>query len=99
MPCGSPDTGKGIPRERLERVFDPFTQLEPRERDAQGGLGVGLALVRYIVELHGGTIKALSLGVSHGSEFVVTLPLMRSGRDAACYWPRAWTNTLVSLAS
>jgi CheY-like chemotaxis protein len=61
----------------LERVFEPFTQLEPRDRDAQGGLGVGLALVRRIVEVHGGTIKALSLGVGHGSEFVVTLPLMR----------------------
>jgi PAS domain S-box-containing protein len=70
------DTGKGISRERLERVFEPFTQLEPRDRDAQGWLGVGLALVRYIVELHDGTIKALSLGVGHGSEFVVMLPLL-----------------------
>jgi CheY-like chemotaxis protein len=72
------DTGKGIAPELLARVFDPFTQLAPRDRDAQGGLGVGLALVRGIVELHGGTIEALSQGVGCGSEFVVTLPLMKS---------------------
>jgi PAS domain S-box-containing protein len=71
------DTGKGIPAEQLERVFDPFTQLAPGDRDAQGGLGVGLALVRRIVELHGGTVKARSQGLGQGSEFVVTLPLMR----------------------
>jgi signal transduction histidine kinase len=72
------DTGKGIAPERLGHVFQPYTQLEPRDRDAQGGLGVGLALVRYIVELHGGTIEAVSMGIGHGSEFVVTLPLMRA---------------------
>jgi PAS domain S-box-containing protein len=71
------DTGKGIAPEMLERVFDPFTQLAPRDRDAHGGLGVGLALARRIVELHGGTIRALSQGTSHGSQFVVTLPLMK----------------------
>jgi PAS domain S-box-containing protein len=71
------DTGKGIAPELLERVFEPFTQLAPRDQDAQGGLGVGLAVVRRIVELHGGAIRALSRGVGHGSEFVVTLPLMR----------------------
>jgi PAS domain S-box-containing protein len=71
------DTGKGIAPELLERVFDPFTQLAPRDRDAQGGLGVGLALARRIVEWHGGTIEALSQGVGHGSEFVVTLPLVK----------------------
>jgi CheY-like chemotaxis protein len=69
------DTGKGIAPELLERVFDPFTQLAPHDKDAQGGLGVGLSLVRGIVELHEGTIAARSQGVGHGSEFVVTLPL------------------------
>jgi PAS domain S-box-containing protein len=72
------DTGKGIAPELLERVFEPFIQLAPRDQDARGGLGVGLALVRRIVDLHGGTIRALSRGVGRGSEFVVTLPLMRS---------------------
>jgi PAS domain S-box-containing protein len=74
------DTGKGISPELLERVFEPFTQLEPGDGDSQGGLGVGLALVRRIVELHGGTIKALSPGVGHGSEFVVSLPLVSRAR-------------------
>jgi PAS domain S-box-containing protein len=72
------DTGQGIAAELLERVFDPFTQLALRDRDVPGGLGVGLALVRRIVELHGGTVKAWSQGVGHGSEFVVTLPLMEA---------------------
>jgi len=71
------DTGKGIAPELVERVFEPFTQLKPRDRESQGGLGVGLALVRRIVELHGGTIKAVSAGVGRGSEFVVTLPLKK----------------------
>ena len=71
------DTGKGIAPELLERIFDPFTQLAPRDTDSQGGLGLGLALVRRIVELHGGTVEARSAGVGHGSEFVVTLPVRK----------------------
>jgi PAS domain S-box-containing protein len=70
------DTGKGIAPEQLERVFEPFTQLAPHHADGPGGLGVGLALGRRIVELHGGTIEARSHGLGHGSEFVVTLPLL-----------------------
>jgi PAS domain S-box-containing protein len=73
------DTGRGIARELLERVFDPFTQLALRDRDVEGGLGVGLALVRRIVELHGGTVQAQSEGDGRGSQFVVTLPLMEPG--------------------
>jgi PAS domain S-box-containing protein len=71
------DTGKGIAPELLERVFDPFTQLAPHDTDAPGGLGVGLTLVRRIVELHGGTVEARSEGFGHGSEFVVTLPVLK----------------------
>jgi PAS domain S-box-containing protein len=77
------DTGKGIAPEQLERVFEPFTQLEPQDRDAQAGIGVGLALAQRIVGLHGGTIEALSMGVGRGSEFVVTLPLMRPATRSA----------------
>jgi len=77
------DTGKGIAPELLERVFDPFTQLAPRDTDSQGGLGLGLALVRRIVELHGGTVEARSAGIGHGSEFIVTLPLMKSATRPA----------------
>ena len=69
------DTGVGIPVEVLPRVFDLFTQADRTYHRAQGGLGIGLTLVRTLVELHGGTVSAKSEGVGHGSEFVVRLPL------------------------
>ncbi|MBC8024547.1 MAG: response regulator, partial [Steroidobacteraceae bacterium] len=72
------DTGKGIPRESLDRVFDLFIQLEPNSGSALGGLGVGLALVRRIVELHGGRVQARSEGVGRGSEFSVRIPISAS---------------------
>jgi PAS domain S-box-containing protein len=72
------DTGKGIPRDALDRVFDLFIQLEPNSGSALGGLGVGLALVRRIVELHGGSVLARSEGVGQGAEFVVRMPLSQS---------------------
>jgi signal transduction histidine kinase/CheY-like chemotaxis protein len=68
------DTGKGIPPEQLAIIFDPFMQLDTSLERAQGGLGLGLTLVRRLVELHGGTITAHSAGLHHGSEFVVRLP-------------------------
>jgi PAS domain S-box-containing protein len=68
------DNGKGIPRESLESVFELFMQLDPESCGTQGGLGVGLALVRRIVELHGGRVLARSEGLNHGSEFLVRLP-------------------------
>lgn len=67
------DNGVGIPADQLSHVFDLFTQLDgPR---GQGGLGIGLTLVRSLVELHGGTISVHSDGVGKGSEFVMRLPL------------------------
>jgi CheY-like chemotaxis protein len=68
------DNGKGIPRGALETVFELFMQIDPESCGTQGGLGVGLALVRRIVELHGGRVVAHSDGLNHGSEFVVQLP-------------------------
>jgi CheY-like chemotaxis protein len=68
------DNGKGIPRESLETVFDLFMQIDPESSGTQGGLGVGLALVRRIIELHGGRVMASSKGLNHGSEFLVQLP-------------------------
>lgn len=69
------DNGIGIPPEMLERIFDLFTQVDTSiSRSSQWGLGIGLALVRGLVELHGGSVKALSPGVGHGSEFVIRLP-------------------------
>jgi PAS domain S-box-containing protein len=71
------DTGKGIAPDALARIFDPFTRLAPPDGHAQAGPGLGLALVLRIVELHGGTVVARSEGVGFGSEFVVTLPLIK----------------------
>jgi PAS domain S-box-containing protein len=69
------DTGVGIPVEVLPRVFDLFAQADRTYHRAQGGLGIGLTLVRTLVELHGGTVSAKSEGVGRGSEFVLRLPL------------------------
>lgn len=69
------DTGIGIGPEMLPRVFEMFVQEDDADKRAPGGLGIGLALVRQLVELHGGTVRAVSAGPGQGSEFVVTLPL------------------------
>jgi len=66
------DTGIGIRSEDLDRIFDWFTQADPAH--SQAGLGIGLALVRNLVALHGGTVRALSEGPGKGAEFVVRLP-------------------------
>src|SRR5262249_52417845 len=72
------DNGIGISPEMLPRVFDLFVQADvPREHD-QGGLGIGLTLVKNLVELHGGTVHAHSDGPGTGSEFVVRLPLVEA---------------------
>ncbi|MBA4065218.1 MAG: hypothetical protein C0501_16195 [Isosphaera sp.] len=69
------DTGVGIPPGMLAHVFEPFTQVDETSDRSQGGLGIGLTLVRTLVELHGGTVEARSDGPGTGSEFVVRLPL------------------------
>ncbi len=69
------DTGVGIPSDMLERVFDLFTQVERPLNRKQGGLGVGLAMVRRLVEMHGGTVEARSDGIGRGTEMIVRLPL------------------------
>jgi PAS domain S-box-containing protein len=71
------DTGCGIPHDLLPHVFDVFTQLEQPTGHARSGLGIGLTLVRRLVELHGGRVEAFSEGTGQGSEFVVRLPLLR----------------------
>ncbi|HWN40640.1 MAG TPA: ATP-binding protein [Thermoanaerobaculia bacterium] len=74
------DQGIGMPREMLPRIFELFTQLNRSLDRSEGGLGIGLALVRRLVELHGGTVQALSDGPGRGSEFVVALPVLRVGK-------------------
>jgi PAS domain S-box-containing protein len=71
------DSGVGIPADLLPRVFDLFTQAEGTLERAQGGLGIGLALVKSLVALHGGSVEAHSAGPGQGSEFVVRLPVLR----------------------
>ena len=80
------DSGVGIPLEVLPRVFDLFAQADRTYHRAQGGLGIGLTLVRTLVELHGGTVAATSDGVGYGSEFIVRLPLgveLERGRNGS----------------
>ncbi|WP_428383470.1 PAS domain S-box protein [Methylocystis sp.] len=77
------DTGVGISADMMPRVFDLFAQTEGHIRLSDGGLGIGLALVRKLVELHGGHVEAHSDGVGRGSEFVVRLPLGEEPASAA----------------
>jgi signal transduction histidine kinase/ActR/RegA family two-component response regulator len=69
------DSGMGIPPPMLMQVFEPFTQLDRSLTRSQGGLGIGLALARRLVEMHGGTVQAHSEGPGKGSRFVVQLPV------------------------
>jgi CheY-like chemotaxis protein len=70
------DTGVGIPTEKLPRLFEMFFQVDGSLGRARGGLGIGLSLVRRLVELHGGTVKAYRAGRGKGSEFTVRLPIL-----------------------
>jgi PAS domain S-box-containing protein len=70
------DTGQGIDAELLPHVFDRFSQSDSSSTRRHGGLGLGLAIVRQLVELHGGTVTAESQGTGEGTTFRVTLPLM-----------------------
>jgi CheY-like chemotaxis protein len=74
------DSGLGISPELLPRLFNLFTQADATTHRAQGGLGIGLALVRKLVEMHDGTVAAYSAGANRGSEFVVRLPLLQNAR-------------------
>ena len=73
------DTGIGIEPEMLGRVFETFSQADHSLDRSRGGLGLGLSLVKGLVEQHGGTVEARSDGPGKGSEFIVRLPLRREG--------------------
>jgi PAS domain S-box-containing protein len=77
------DTGQGIAREFVPHVFEPFRQGDSSSTRTHGGLGLGLAIVRYLVEAHGGTVSAFSEGQDRGAQFVVELPLVSSARSSA----------------
>jgi signal transduction histidine kinase/ActR/RegA family two-component response regulator len=78
------DTGRGIAPEFLPHVFDRFRQADSATTRAHGGLGLGLAIVRHLVELHGGTVHAESAGEDRGSTFSVTFPLAHTAAPCAC---------------
>ncbi len=77
------DTGIGIASEAMPRIFELFTQIPSERVSTTGGLGIGLALVRALVELHGGEIRVASAGVDQGSEFTVRLPLLGASEHAS----------------
>ena len=99
------DTGIGIPAEALQSLFQPFVQVPGTKDYSTGGLGIGLALVRGFVELHGGSVRAESAGPGKGSTFIVLLPgategvtqaeVRRSphGRTTAACWSSTTTST------
>ena len=74
------DTGVGIPADLLPKIFDRFMQVSDTRDRSQGGLGIGLALVRHIVNLHGGSVEAFSEGPGKGCEFRIRLPLLARSR-------------------
>ena len=94
------DSGIGIPKDRLGDIFVPFVQLPNGPQDSNGGLGVGLSLVKTLVELHGGSVEAISSGPGHGSEFVVRLPLAQAvAEKAPVSAPRAQARNRVSASA
>ena len=87
------DSGRGIPADMLDKIFDLFVQVVPSLDRSTGGLGLGLTLVKRMVELHGGTVRAHSEGPGKGSEFVVRLPLAPEEMPRAQN-PEVWTRPL-----
>src|SRR6185312_13015506 len=75
------DSGIGLAPEMLESIFEPFTQVDRSLGRSSGGLGLGLSVVRSLLELHGGRIEARSAGLGHGSDFIVRLPLAAANPD------------------
>jgi signal transduction histidine kinase/ActR/RegA family two-component response regulator len=77
------DTGQGIAAEALPRLFEPFWQVDAGTSKRHGGLGLGLAITRKLVEMHGGEIRAASDGVGQGTTFTLTLPLIDTARQGS----------------
>jgi len=77
------DTGTGIPQDKLPHIFERFMQVDSSTTRAHGGLGLGLAIVRHLVEAHGGDVEAQSEGIGRGATFTVTLPIRFPAPDGA----------------
>ena len=103
------DTGIGIDRQKLPLIFENFVQIEKESPRSDSGLGIGLGVVKTLVELHGGTIAAFSEGLGKGAEFVVRLPvaatkcddhagrLPRERRPGIRSRVRFWSPTITSI--
>jgi CheY-like chemotaxis protein len=83
------DTGAGIPADKLESIFDMFTQVDPSMERSREGLGIGLTLARRLAQMHGGSIEARSAGEGLGSEFLVRLPVLIGPPEASEPAPKA----------
>jgi len=81
------DDGIGIAPDQLDRIFEMFTQIDSSLERSEAGLGIGLTLVRKLVEMHGGTVVARSAGLGHGSEFIVTVPVESQVKSAGSAAP------------
>ncbi|HEY6119777.1 MAG TPA: PAS domain S-box protein, partial [Pyrinomonadaceae bacterium] len=88
------DNGAGIPQDKLASIFDMFMQIDRSSERSQGGLGIGLTLVKRLAEMHGGSIEAKSDGDGQGSEFIVRLPILN--RAAVPVPPRIQTDSTPS---
>ncbi|HEX5477775.1 MAG TPA: ATP-binding protein, partial [Burkholderiales bacterium] len=93
------DEGIGIAPEMLEKVFDIFVQQPQTLARSAGGLGLGLAIVRSLVEMHEGTVSARSAGPSHGSEFIIDLPALDPQQAAAAGPLRSWSSLVPGSGS
>jgi len=91
------DTGPGITPALLPHVFDLFTQAERTLDRAQGGLGIGLTLVKLMVEMHGGTVEARNSPIGHGAEFLVRLPVKIEDASASSGDPAATDERAITL--
>jgi signal transduction histidine kinase len=76
------DNGIGIPNEFLPHVFDRFRQADGSSTRKHGGLGLGLAIVRHIVEMHGGSVSCASAGLGQGTTFTIELPMSIRGQSS-----------------
>jgi two-component system, chemotaxis family, CheB/CheR fusion protein len=90
------DTGQGIPADQRSRIFDLFTQVDTTRQRAATGLGIGLALVKTLTEMHGGTVDVISAGIGQGSEFIVRLPILE---NAAATPPTMTSNQVATVTA
>ena len=77
------DSGEGIAPEHIDRIFERFYRVDPARARTSGGTGIGLAIVRAIIEAHDGTVTATSEGTDHGATFTIRLPDSAHGRSDA----------------